>query len=204
MIRGNLTINRGFPPKTNYILKQKGLVDCEICGEQSGAWSRFPVATWFSSLSVSFHTQNRFIILIRLLSYVERPKTTLEPNFFLKHRTALNIGVLSCFFLFIKARRTSSVWELSGKETFFFLASLRQCLSLYDLYTLSLLMLPNFVFSKVSHHVFSYYSKYRAGKKFANCTALFSFSRPKNHLKFSSQAQPYQRYSVFFLILRSK
>jgi hypothetical protein len=39
---------------------QKGLVHCEICGEQSSAWSCFPAATLFSSLLVLFHTQTKF------------------------------------------------------------------------------------------------------------------------------------------------
>ena len=84
------------------------------------------------------------------------------------------------------------------------LGSLRQCFWLYDLYTLFLLMLPNNIFGKVWHDVVTYYSKYRTVTKFVSCTAFFSFSRPKNHLKFSSQTPPYESYSVFFMILSSK
>jgi len=115
-----------FSSQTNYILMQKGLADCEICGVQSGAWSCFPLATWFSSLSVSFHTKIKFIISIQLLSYVGRPNTTLEQNCFLKHRTALNTNVLSRSFRFINVRKVNTAWELSGMETSCFLGSLKQ------------------------------------------------------------------------------
>jgi hypothetical protein len=129
--------------------------------------------------------------LIPLLSYVERTKTTLEQKCFLQHRTALDRKALLRYFLFINARKTRTAWELSGMETSCFLLSLRKCLSLYDFYTLFLLMLPNKAFSKFSHDVVRYHSKYRTGTKFVSFTAFFSFIRPKSHLKFPSKTQPY-------------